>query len=149
MLPVWRVERQKKPTRTTVVTGRRNQLVDEGRPNMSVSISFFFFNKVIDEDDRIWSFVFFQSANPNVVKETTTPTTNNSDWRWALLNILECVEQKMSSSQSRRRNQLIQSITKPCVCTYKAESQLVFVHYNNPSAWWGYSFFPPVVGLSI
>jgi hypothetical protein len=57
------VERQKKPTRTTVVTGRRNQLVDEGRPNMSASISFFFFffffNKVIDEDDRIWPFVFF------------------------------------------------------------------------------------------
>jgi hypothetical protein len=54
------VERQKKPTRTTVVTGRRNQL-DEGRPNMSASISFFFFffNKVIDEDNRIWPFVFF------------------------------------------------------------------------------------------
>lgn len=84
MLPVWRVERQKKPTRTTVVTGRRNQLVDEGRPNMSASISFFFFfffNKVIDEDDRIWPFVFFQSANPNVAKETTT-TNNSSDWRY-------------------------------------------------------------------
>jgi hypothetical protein len=47
-----------------------------------------------------------------------------------------------SKKKKKKSTDPVESITKPCVCTYKAESQLVFVHYNNPSAWWGYSFFP-------
>lgn len=62
---------------------------------------------------------------------------------WALLNILECVEQKMSSSQRRRRNQLIQSSQSLNLVCVHTKPSLNFYLYttNNPSAWWVLFFF--------
>lgn len=63
---------------------------------------------------------------------------------WALLNILECVEQKMSSSQRRRRNQLIQSSQSlNLVCVHTKPSLNLYLYTTTiPPLGGFYSFFP-------